>query len=123
MAGRHDTRLRSACHNPVGRRTRRGFVAPAALVNGAAHQDPAPRRCWAEHILVEYHPDARDTGHLTGARCRPAAVGSVHLYAKSDKGLTYQYDLKSTKFPRGIFTLTYTVADDPVVQTVRSVIK
>lgn len=49
--------------------------------------------------------------------------GAFTFIATTDRGPMYQYDLKATRFPRGTFTLTYTVAGDPVAHTVRFVIR
>jgi len=35
----------------------------------------------------------------------------------------YQYNLKSTNYPAGTYTLSYTVTGDPVVHTVSLVIR
>ncbi len=40
----------------------------------------------------------------------------------SDSGPDYQYDVKASNYPKGTYTLSYSVSGDPVAHTVNLVI-
>ena len=62
-------------------------------------------------------------GGLAGSWDRASAHGNVQLHGDRDSGPMYQYNLKTTGYPSGTYTLGFTVTGDPVTHTVEFVIR
>jgi hypothetical protein len=48
--------------------------------------------------------------------------GTFTFMSTSDSGPDYQYDVKASNYPKGTYTLSYSVSGDPVAHTVNFVI-